>query len=283
MVSKIPLIGSEQEQGFDYEYWYKQCLIDLNKEYPEPETLLSIGHHEEAGIQKKNPTFTKGEMSTLAAKSKTKKTYFKSVLAASFIGGNISNYFPHIITHRKKDVQIIDVDTEQGPYYAANAMKRVEKMCGVKYPNYYPFGIKQMHNNEDRFKLVEGFLTDPKHSGKVSILLLDGVADICTDPNDRNESEKVIHLLQRFTQSGVHVINVIHKNVTSDKLKGHLGSMLVEKCETVIELVNTNKRKKNAPIQVINRDSRGPSFDDFHFKLNEFGIPYCNDYENSSI
>jgi hypothetical protein len=268
---------------FNYNYWYNRCLIDLDKIPKEPDILMSIGESDDEGEIKKNPTFTRSEMSVLTAHSKSKKTYMKSVLVSSYIGGKVSNLFPQIKTTRKKDLYVIDIDTEQGEYYASKAMKRVETMCGFKYDNYLPFGIKQIRSNEDRLQFIKELTEDHKYRGKIGLLSIDGVADICKNVNDLDESEKVINQLLDWTEKGIHVLNVIHKNPNSDKIKGHLGSLIVPKSETVIELSNTNKRKKNAPIHVVNRDSRGPGFIDFHFKLNEFGIPYCTDYEDDII
>ncbi len=143
-MSLIPKINlnESQEPEFNYQNVYNSCLVDLSEELMLPPTALAIGQHEYKGNLYSNNTFSYGEFSAIVAASKSKKTFFKSSLIAGYIGGNTTNYFPEFKSHRESEPFIIDIDTEQGEYYAQRAFRRVADMVGETYNNYLPFGVE---------------------------------------------------------------------------------------------------------------------------------------------
>ena len=101
----------------DYSKFENECLVDLSEEMPHPEILISIGQHEYKGNFYDTPVWTAGEFSAIIAQSKAKKSFLKSALLGSYIGGKSTVLFPNIKTHRKTEDTILDFDTEQGKYY----------------------------------------------------------------------------------------------------------------------------------------------------------------------
>lgn len=260
---------------FDYKKTHDRCLIDLSLDIMQPPTALSIGHHEYKGNLYNNNTFTYGEFSAIVAGSKNKKTFFKSALIASFIGGQSTNYFPNFKTSRNEECYIVDIDTEQGDYYSQRAFRRVSDMVGSVYNNYLPFGVEDLEPNEI-ILFIDGLFNDPRYKGKIKWLSIDGVADLVLNSNDIIESQKVASQLKKWRkQNNCHINTVIHKTSTSLKATGHLGSYIEKKCETVILLEDTEDFKvRNSPIEVNQSYSRGAPFDTFYFKLNDDTLPY---------
>ena len=78
-----------QEEVFNYEEMFKECFVDLDIVIDKPPCALSIGtfgyNNEDLSVH------TYGEFSATVAPSKTKKSYYKSALIASYIGGNANN------------------------------------------------------------------------------------------------------------------------------------------------------------------------------------------------
>ena len=70
-------------------------------------------------------------------------------------------------------------------------------------------------------------------------------------------------------------LTVIHSNYGSTKATGHLGSALMKKVETEIELA-TNPSNLDK-INVKCSRSRNYAFESFSFSVNEIGLPYIND------
>lgn len=266
----------QEEEAFNYEKIYNRCLVDLSEELMLPPTALSIGKHEYKGTDYDNNTFSYGEFSAIVAASKSKKTFFKSSLIAGYIGGNTNSYFPEFKTFREGEPIIIDIDTEQGDYYAQRAFRRVADMVGESYNNYLPFGLEEL-DPEEIIKFIDSLLKDPRHKGKVKWMSIDGVADMLDNANDIEKSFHVAQKLKKWRkENNMHINTVIHKNSTSDKATGHLGSYIQKKSETVIKLEDTEEDPtiRNSPIKVVQTYSRGAPFSEFYFKLNDLTLPY---------
>jgi hypothetical protein len=254
----------EKEEIFDFDKAYKNCFVDINVPLKPPPIALGIGEHEYKGNLYSNPTFTYGEMSAIIAPQKSKKTFFKRILASAYIGGNTINYFPNIITKRQENKFVIDFDTEQGNFYAQRSFKGVSEMVGKNYKNYLPFGIKSLTDKE-MLLFIDGVVQ--KYKSKIGMVFIDGVADLCTNPNDIIQSNRVIEKLKEWTEYGIHICCVIHKTFEKDKAFGHLGTYIQKKVETSIFLEVTDFETRNSPVKVIQKDSRGAPFDPFFFDL----------------
>ena len=124
---------------------------------------------------------------------------------------------------------------------------------------------------------------DPRYKGRIKWLSIDGVADLVVNSNDIIESKNVASQLKKWRKENkCHINTVIHKNSTSLKATGHLGSYIEKKCETVILLEDTQDYKvRNSAIEVNQSYSRGAPFDTFYFKLDDDSLPYeCEDNED---
>jgi hypothetical protein len=77
-----------------------------------------------------------------------------------------------------------------------------------------------------------------RHGG-VMIVIIDGIADFCVDPNDAVECFSLVRRLHRIaSEYGCGVLTVLHENPGSGsgKARGHLGSQLERKAETSLRL-----------------------------------------------
>lgn len=267
---KIP----EEEFG---ESWFTDtfdgCLIDTSIKVDRPEVLISIGEYEYRGKFYPIPCMTSGEMSCIVAPSKSKKTFLKSAIVASYIGGNTSYYFPNIKGHRDKDYFVLDFDTEMSKYYASLAFQRIEVMVGYKYDNYVPFFLRKLSTIE-RYMFIDKLLESPKYKGLVKIIFIDGIADLVDNENDLIESKKVAGYLMKWTTVfNIHICTVIHAAWGTSKATGHLGSSMVKKAESVLLLTPTDETKD--VIKVEHQYNRGYRFNDFHFRINNAdALPY---------
>lgn len=279
-----PFVLENTEVEFDYKKLHDKYLVDLSEDLMLPPTALSIGSHDYKGNIYLNNTFSYGEFSAIVAASKSKKTFFKSALIAGYIGGNITNYFDDFKTCRKGEPFIIDIDTEQGEYYAQRAFRRVADLVGENYNNYLPFGLEAL-DAEEIVKFIDGLMNDARYKNRIKWISIDGVADLVGDTNDINKSLDVAKKLKHWRKQGdCHINTVIHKTSTSDKATGHLGSYIQKKAETVILLKDTNEdpKVKNSAIEVVQVYSRGAPFDPFYFNLNNDTLPEQCDINNEN-
>lgn len=263
-----------QEEVFDYEKMYNDCFIDLDIVLERPPCAISIGKYEINGKEYDIDAHTYGEMSATVAPSKTKKSFYKSALIASYIGGNASHYFPNMKSHRDNDFYIVDLDTEQGAFYAQKVFRRVQLMTGLKYINYLPFAMRSK-TPEERVMFVDHLLKDPRYKGKIKFVSIDGIADLIENTNDIVMSARIANKTMKWTdENNLHLHTVIHKLIGVNKPTGHMGSYILKKAETVTFLEKEDEENNDSNIIVKQKYSRGRSFEDFAFNVNEDGLPY---------
>ena len=259
------------ETEIDFGILEKDCFIDLSIEMQHPETLISIGTHEYKGTFYPTPVMTAGEFSAIVATSKSKKTFLKSAILGSYIGGKSTILFPNIKSHRDKEYTILDFDTEQGKYYTQRTFRRVLEMVGANYENYKGYATRHLSSRE-RLLLIDHCLKNQhKYKNPVKLIAIDGIADLVENSNDIMMSKEASDYLMKWTYDyNIHIITVIHKSPQTNKPLGHLGTYVLKKAESVIDL----SIESDGSILVTNPYSRGYKFEDFSFDINKNALPY---------
>ena len=255
----------------DFDKLEKSCFVDLSEEMPHPEILLSIGQHEYKGNFYPTPIMTSGEFSAIIATSKSKKTFLKSAFLGSYIGGQSSILFPNIKSHRDNEYTILDFDTEQGKYYTQRTFRRVIEMVGANYQNYKGYATRHLSSNE-RLLLIDYCLKNQhKYNHPVKLVSIDGIADLVENTNDIVMSKEASDFIMKWTyEYNIHITTIIHKSAVTNKPLGHLGTYVLKKAETVIDL----EIQEDNSIKVSNPYSRGYRFDEFTFDINKDALPY---------
>jgi len=260
------------KEEIDFDSLLNDCNVDLSEEMPKPEILLSIGTHQYKSKTYPTPLMTAGEFSAIIAVSKAKKSFIKSAFLACYIGGDSNLLFPNIKSHRNEDYTILDFDTEQGKYYAQRTFRRVLDIVNSPYDNYKCYVTRHRTSNE-RLQLIDYCLKnqDRLYKKPVKLVSIDGIADLVENTNDIVMSKEASDYIMRWTyQYNLHITTVIHKSGLTGKPLGHLGTYVLKKAESVIELeVNEDKT-----VSVNNPYSRGISFEMFNFDVNKDSLPY---------
>lgn len=246
--------------------------VDRTKKIEYPTPLFSIGIKTIGQNTYPIPFATHGNFSAVQGGAKVGKTYFKSLLIASYIGGNANNYAPNIRSHMNEKKEILDFDTEQGEWHVHSGATRVDQIVGSMYEYYHPFKLREL-DVKDRLEFVEyNLYTKYKNIG---LVVIDGIADLMNDVNSLEESNKLIQKLMRWSSElKIHIMVFIHTNWESDKATGHLGSAIGKKAETVCDL-----KRDEEYTNVKFLFCRGFKIDNFRFTLNNEGLPITNDEE----
>jgi hypothetical protein len=263
----------ETEQNMLMEFIADTCYIDINKKIDYPPVCLSYG--EKVLQSDKGDSIipialgTFGNLSVITAPPKTKKTFFVSLLASAFLSG--TNIYGGDIKGHRGSGDLIHIDTEQGAWHCSKVFRRPLDMDrDIPKDKYHTFALRTIGFKE-RLEFIEYYLKE--NIKEPSLVIIDGVADLCADVNNIEQSNQLVSSLMRLSQQqNVHIICVIHQNYGSQKLgTGHLGSALEKKAETVISL-EANTVNKNWVTVKCGR-SRGYSFETFSFEVNEKGLP----------
>lgn len=248
----------------------ERCYISPNKKLDHPPIALSYGTHsyktKEGEVTYDTAIGTYGNFSFIQAAPKTKKTFLVTLLSAAYIGG--ADKFTGRLKGHRDGRCILHFDTEQGAFHAQRVFSRTLDMCGVEDECYRTYGLRALSHKE-RLNVIRVGIEDTPNVG---LVIIDGLADLVSDVNNIEECNAVVQEIMTLTQAfNIHIVTVIHTNFGSNKPTGHLGSAMEKKAETQIQLEKDGTDSNI--IMVKCRSSRGKSFDDFSFYVNEFGFP----------
>ena len=253
----------------------QDCFIDAEVEVERPTPAISCGteSYKTRGGTKtyEIPLGTYGNFSFVQAPPKTKKTFFMSLLVSTYLSGSIDGISGDLKGHRKSDKHVVHFDTEQGEWHAQRVFRRPLLMSGKLYNNYHTLALRKM-SFKTRIEFMEYYLYDKLEGKNIGLVIIDGIADLCSDVNNIEEANYVVQKLMTWTaELNCHIVTVIHSNFGSDKATGHLGSFLYKKTETAISLEENTANK--GQITVSCKMSRNSSFETFSFTVNEYGLP----------
>jgi hypothetical protein len=137
---------------------------------------------------------------------------------------------------------VVHFDTEQSPYDHHCSITRALRRAGRTEP---PAWLRSYCLTDvpiaDRRRVLR-FETERASTlcGGVHSVIVDGVGDVCVNPNDPAEAFALVDELHRLAiEFFCTVVPVLHENPGSDfgKTRGHLGSQLERKAETNLRLV----------------------------------------------
>ena len=112
---------------------------------------------------------------------------------------------------------------------------------------------------------------------KPDILIIDGIRDLVSDVNNTDQSSAIETLLLKITDElNNHIHCVIHQNPGTDKMRGHLGTSLMQKSETVVVISKDLDNKQYSIIKP--SETRNEDFTEFAFII-ENGIPVLSSYK----
>lgn len=267
----------------EYEKIFNECLVDLDEKDKPLDTMVYIGSDEQG---KRCSVVTRGEYFCIVASAKTKKSFCKSLITSAYIGGDTNKYTPDILGNRNTDGYVIDLDTEQGTYYARKTFKRVEKLVGNRYEKYIPIATRSK-TVEQRLGLIEWLIYQSNYSGNIDMILVDGVADLVYNTNDIEEGAKLAEKMLKWTSEGISMGLVIHKAGNNDKARGHLGTAITIKAESIIFMDRLtdeqgNLTEKNT-VKVRCGYVRGRDFEDFYLTVNKNGLPFTHEDPRDNV
>jgi len=256
------------------EMYEDELRIDPTQKIEHPEPALSLGtktyETKDGLVEYPLALGTKGNFTFVQAPPKSKKTFFISLLSAVYMKGNLETFGGELKGFRE-DNNLIHFDTEQSLFHCQMVFKRPLDMAQIDISKYHTYALRQLDFKE-RILFIEHVLYNKLEGKDIGLVIIDGVADLCSDVNNIEESNAVVQKLMKWTKElNCHIITVIHSNFGSDKPTGHLGSFLEKKTETQIQLELNTVNKELVTVSC--KRSRNASFETFSFKVNNFGLP----------
>lgn len=226
---------------------------------------------------------TPGNLTTIYSQAKTGKSSLVGAMLAAAMTTPTGNHDTLGITGPNYAKQaILHFDTEQSPYdwqrLVLTAMRRVGLSEAPPWLLSYTLtGAGAL----DCAQMVELAMRDAhaRHKGIHSVII-DGVADLVTDPNNPEECFPLVTRLHKWAiELDTTIISILHMNPGSEvKGRGHLGSQLERKSESnltltkdgeVTSITSMRQRGKSIP------KDKAPSFkwSDDHMMHRSCGTP----------
>ena len=255
-------LSDEETATSEFSTIKEKFVVDDNVDYPDPEYLIRIGDV---------PTLPKGNLVAVSAKWKNGKTFFCDILAGIFLGSDIYKNCENLIKQGK--VQFFD--TEQ----AVSDTARIRKTIKSITPH-------DRHGDLEVFCLRNAVIDSDEQSEEISryefirrsiehdrpdLVVIDGIADLIYNYNDVVESQSIVNQLAAIAnEHNCCIVVVMHQNKgQNDKnMKGHLGTMLFQKCSDVF-----NVEKCGSVFVASHAVSRHRNCEDIAFKLDANAVP----------
>lgn len=219
---------------------------------------------------KQIPIATFGNISLIIGKAKSRKTFLVSLFISTWLKERSLYCLSGNPTIDKSTVLLFD--TEQSKFHIHRLVRRCYKLAGID-PNRDLFNFKvyglRKHSPEERLNLIRHAVYSTR---EVGLVVIDGINDLLMDINSPFEATSLTsHVMKWSEELDIHVMTVLHANKGDNNARGHLGTELVNKAESVISVARPEDDKN---ISLVSSEySRDIPFEPFAFHINDNGLP----------
>ena len=165
--------------------------------------------------------------------------------------------------------KVMYLDTEMSRCHTERTRKRICQAAGreTSDKDLLVFSLKKM-TVEERTEFLQELL---KREGDVGLVILDGVRDLVNDVNDNTAAHRIAEMVEKWADEfGIHLITTLHLNKTDKSPRGHLGTEVTAKAESLILL---EKEKHEDSTKVSPLELRDVEFSPFFMTVSEDGLP----------
>lgn len=230
----------------------KESEIKSTDEIKENPVCLSILE----GV-KEIPLLTLGNFSSIIGKAKSRKTFLLTLFLGCMAGvGSLQHKFKKNLTGK-----VVLFDTEQSSWYVQKVVKRVEKLA-ENNKLFTAYGLRPFAPHK-RVELIEEYLYTNKG---IKFVAIDGIRDLVRNINSEEEATEIVHRFMKWTyELNIHIITVIHMNKVDMSARGHIGTEVQNKSESVISVIKEIGEDYLSKVE--HKFARGLDFDDFSFEI----------------
>lgn len=233
-----------------------------------PEYTLSYGGSRFAPL---------GGIHSLTGKSGNGKTMTFSILMSAILSGEYMG-----LKWEQPDIEprVLYVDTEMEERNTKMVIARVHAMCHYSFNEDHPrlrwMNLRDVESVTERWKKVVKAI----ETFRPTVAFLDGNLDLVADFNEIKECQP--HIRRCMAIASYYKMSLwclVHENPKSDKMVGHLGSMLERKATDVFcaKKVKKNKKDTHPIFEIENMKNRGEDTPMFSFQVErdatKLGIP----------
>lgn len=213
---------------------------------------------------------SEGNFSASVGRPKSGKNYNACVMTAAMLSGKKILAYETNMPKGKTSVLYVDTNHSRGDCQVI--LRRIFAMTGLTSEEVDSrlqyIMLREFSPKERRDIIGMTLATDPS----IGFVVIDGIRDLIYDINSSSESGNIINDLMKWTQVyGIHIHTVLQLNRTDDAPRGHLGTELNNKAETILKVA---KKPDNPTVcEVRPMNTRNNEFESFAFRVDELGLP----------
>jgi hypothetical protein len=168
--------------------------------------------------------------------------------------------------------KIVYFDTEQGLYHSQRVLRRILRLNnGISSDNKLDWFNLRTIKTADRYSFIKKYIENEQPS----FVIIDGLRDLISDINNQDTVVELINTLMALSSNfHCHICNILHQNPNDTKPRGWLGTELMNKAETIIEVEKIDKETTCVKPFMM----RDKEFDEFFFSIDSEGLPYITTY-----
>ncbi|HEY1054857.1 MAG TPA: AAA family ATPase, partial [Emticicia sp.] len=198
-----------------------------------------------------------------------KTTVVKIMIETAFMESVYEGYdCLNIRTAYEPDKSVMYINTEMTDSDMIKLRNQICKHLQVDTmpPNLHIFHLLTL-SPVQRMQMIKKAI---EQAGNVSLLLIDGYADLVGSVNEEKECNQVVQELQNIAQQyNLAIVGVIHENRGNQNTRGHIGQQLERKCVASIS-VKKIREKKLFEIKS-NMMRHSDDFEAIHYHYNQDG------------
>ena len=239
----------------------EEAAVSVTNNYEEAPAVLMV---DDAVIG------TLGNFSASIGKAKSKKTFNVSAIAASALSGRTVLRYRSLFPENKR--KILYIDTEQGRHHCQQVLKRILRLAEMpddKVPENLIMLSLRKFAPRVRLLIVEEAIGITPDLG---LVIIDGIRDFLYDINSSSESTDIISKFMQWTDDRqIHIHTVLHQNKNDEHARGHIGTELNNKAETIMQVEVDKEDKAVSVVEAVHIRDR--EFEPFAFRINEEAMP----------
>jgi hypothetical protein len=245
--------------------WIQNSRLLITQPVEKPQDVLYIEEDE-----KKSIICTLGNISLIQGQAKSRKTFLLSFICTALLRKEEFLKFKGRLPAEKS--KIIYLDTEQGLYHAKKVQERIYYLAGISKEaeyEYFQYFHLRSFNTKQRIEIIEEVINSTPDLGFV---IIDGIRDLVSDINNADESTRITEKLMKWSEDrNIHILCVLHENKGDRNSRGHIGTELQNKAESVIRVQRNADNKFQSIVEPV--FLRDMDFESFFFEILPDGCP----------
>jgi archaellum biogenesis ATPase FlaH len=223
----------------------------VNSKPLEPYSLIEIGGE---------MVLSAGNILTVIGKAKAGKSSGLTLLIAQVLKSCAPNQ------------KVYWIDTEQSMYHVYKIVERITTITGIAKDalnKFFEVYALRPYSVPERQQIVQKLSENFKEN---DLVIVDGARDLLADINNPGDANEVLNLFMKITdEKKVGLVTVLHQNKNDQNARGHLGSELTNKSETVIEILPSSQNEEIVLIEP--NQCRNKPFSKVAFRWDDNGTP----------